>query len=186
MNWVDWLLISILLTSVIAGFAEGFVRIAVGSLALVLGFFFASWFHGLAGAWLEPWIHSKALTSIFGFLIILIGMILLGAFVAWVIQRVFKVIGLSWVDRLAGGLIGAVRGIFIVAIGALLLSAFAPKRMPVAVSQSELAPYVLGMSRILSDMTPYEIKNGFEQTYQEFTLVLEGIKRNKRFSDRDQ
>jgi hypothetical protein len=42
------------------------------------------------------------------------------------------------------------------------------------------------MSRILSDMTPYEIKNGFEQTYQEFTLVLEGIKRNKRFTARDQ
>lgn len=186
MNWVDWLLISILLTSAIAGFAEGFVRIAVGSVALVLGFIFASWFHGLAGAWLEPWVHSKALISILGFLIILIGMLLLGALIAWVIQRVFKVIGLSWVDRLAGGFIGAIRGVFIVAIGGLLLSAFAPKKMPAAVSQSELAPYVFGMSRILSEMTPYEIKNGFEQTYQEFTAMLEGVKRNKRFSSRHQ
>src|SRR5688572_3095541 len=130
MNWVDWLLISVLLTSVVAGFAEGFVRIAIGSIALILGFLFASWFHGLAGAWLQPWVQSKALTSLFGFLIILIGMILLGAFIAWVIQRVFKLVGLSWIDRLAGGLIGAVRGILVVAIGALLLSAFAPKKIP--------------------------------------------------------
>jgi membrane protein required for colicin V production len=182
MNWVDWLLISVLLMSVVSGFAEGFVRIAIGFFAMILGFLLASWFHGLVGGWLEPWVHSKALTSVIGFLIILIGMMALGALIAWLIQRMFKLVGLSWVDRLAGGAFGLVRGVLVLAIAALLLSAFVPKKMPAAVGQSELAPYVFGMSRVLSDMTPYEIKNGFEETYQEFTTLLQGIKRNKRLS----
>ena len=186
MNWVDWLLLGVLLISVVSGFVEGFVRIAIGFFALILGFLFASWFHGLAGGWLEPWVHSRAITSLVGFLLILFGMMALGALVAWVIQRVFKLVGLSWLDRLAGGGLGLLRGVVVIAIGALLLSAFAPKRMPAAVSQSELAPYVFGMSRVLSDMTPYEIKNGFEQTYQEFTTLLEGIKRNKGLSGQHQ
>ena len=58
MNWVDWLLLGVLLISVVSGFVEGFVRIAIGFFALILGFLFASWFHGLAGGWLEPWVHS--------------------------------------------------------------------------------------------------------------------------------
>ena len=180
MNWVDWLLIGILLTSVVSGFAEGFVKIVIGFVAMVLGFFLASWFHGVAGGWLEPWIHSKPIASFIGFIIIFAGMIALGALIAWLIQRIFKLVGLTWIDRLAGGAFGAVRGVLVLAIAALLLSAFFPRRMPAAVAQSELAPYVFGMSRVLSDMTPYEIKNGFEQTYQELTVLLEGIKKNKR------
>jgi hypothetical protein len=58
--------------------------------------------------------------------------------------------------------------------------------MPAAVSHSQLAPYVFSMSRVLSEMTPYEIKNGFEQTYQEFTVLLEDIRRNKRLPGRPQ
>jgi membrane protein required for colicin V production len=180
MNWVDWVLVGFLLVSVISGFVEGFVRIAVGFVAMILGFVFASWFHGVAGGWMEPYVHSRAVASFIGFLVIFIGMLSLGALIAWIIQRVFKVVGLSWLDRLVGGAFGAVRGVLVLAIGALLLSAFFPKRIPAAVSHSQLAPYVFGMSKVLSDITPYEIKNGFEETYQDFTSLLEGIKKQKR------
>jgi membrane protein required for colicin V production len=186
MNWVDWLLAGILLISVVSGFVEGFVRIVIGFVAMVLGFFFASWFHGVAGAWVEPWVHSKPIASFLGFAIIFAGTIALGALVAWIIQRIFKVVGLNWIDRLVGGAFGVVRGVIVLAIGALLISAFFPKRMPAAVSHSQIAPYVFSISRVLSEMTPYEIKNGFEQTYEEFTVLLEGIKKNKRLPGRNQ
>jgi membrane protein required for colicin V production len=184
MNWIDWLLIGILLASVVAGLAQGFVKIVIGSMALIVGFFFASWFHGVAGGWLEPWVQSKAAASFIGFVLIFGGMVVLGSLIAWVIQRIFKVVGLNWIDRLVGGAFGAVRGILVLAITALLVSAFFPKRMPAAVSHSQLAPYVFNVSRVLSEMTPYEIKNGFEQTYHEFTVLLEGIRRNKRLPGR--
>ena len=179
MNWVDWTIIGFLTVSVVAGFLEGFVRIAIGFGALIFGFLFASWFHGVAGGWLEPYISSKAVASLVGFLIILCGTLALGALIAAIINRIFKIVGLSWLDRLVGGAFGAVRGVLLLAIGALLLSAFFPRRMPAAMSHSQLAPYVFSTSRALSAITPYEIKNGFERTYQDFTVLLEGVKRKR-------
>jgi membrane protein required for colicin V production len=178
-NWVDWLLIGFLLISIISGFAEGFIRIAIGFGAMVLGFLFASWFHGLAGGWIEPYVGSKAAASFVGFVLIFLGMIMLGALIAWVVQRVFKVVGLTWLDRLVGGVFGVVRGVLVLAIAALLVSAFFPKRMPLAVSQSRFAPYVFGTSKVLSEITPYEIKNSFEQSYQDFTILFEGIRKKR-------
>jgi membrane protein required for colicin V production len=178
-NWVDWLLIGFLAISVLYGFAEGFIRIGIGFAALIFGFLFASWFHGIAGGWLAPYVESKALVSLVGFLIILFATLALGYLIAAIVQRIFRIVGLTWLDRLAGGFLGAVRGVLVLAIVALLISAFLPKRMPAAVSRSQLAPYLFGMSRVLSEITPYEIKNGFEQSYQEFTVLLEALKKHK-------
>jgi hypothetical protein len=55
--------------------------------------------------------------------------------------------------------------------------------MPAAVSHSQLAPYLFGLSRVLSEITPYEIKHGFEQSYQEFTGLLEGLKKHKELPE---
>ncbi len=180
MNWVDWLLIVILIISVASGFAAGFIRIAIGFAALILGFLFASWFHGVAGGWIMPYLSSKALANFLGFVMIFAAMLALGALIASVVQRMFKIVGLSWLDRLMGGVFGVVRGVLVLAVAALLISAFFPRSMPGAVSRSELAPYVFGVSKVLSEATPYDIKNGFERSYQEFTVLLESIKKNKR------
>jgi membrane protein required for colicin V production len=180
MNWVDWVLIGFVVMSVAGGFAEGFVRIGIGFAALIFGFVFASWFHGVAAGWIAPYIDSKALASLLGFLLILSAILLLGALIGWIIQRVFKLIGLSWLDRLAGAAFGVVRGVAVLSIVALMITAFFPKKMPAAVSRSQLAPYVLELSKILAEVTPYEIKNGFEQSYEEFSVLLDGIKKRKK------
>jgi membrane protein required for colicin V production len=180
MNWVDWLLIGFLVVSVIGGFVEGFIRIGIGFAALILGFVLASWFHGVAGGWMTPYIHSKAAASVLGFLMIFIAILAAGGLTALIVQRVFRVAGLSWLDRLVGGAFGFVRGLLVLAIAALLVSAFFPRKLPAAVSQSEYAPYVFSLSKVLSEITPYEIKNSFEESYQEFTTLIEGMKKNKR------
>jgi membrane protein required for colicin V production len=180
MNWIDWIVIGFIVMSVAGGFAEGFVRIGIGFAALIFGFVLASWFHGVAAGWIAPYIDSKGLASLLGFLMILIGIIMLGALVGWIIQRIFKLIGLSWLDRLAGAAFGVVRGIAVLSIFALVITAFFPKKMPAAVSKSQLAPYVLGLSKVLAEVTPYEIKNGFEESYHEFSSLLEGVKKRKK------
>jgi membrane protein required for colicin V production len=177
LNWVDWLLLAFLAASVISGFFEGFVRIVIGFMALVLGFLFASWFHGVAGGWVEPYVSSRTFAGFLGFLLIFVGMLVLGALVSWVIQKIFKIVGLTWLDRMVGGAVGVIRGVVVLGIIALLASAFFPKRIPAAVSQSQLAPYVFGMSRVLAEITPYEIRNSFEQSYQEFGILLDGLKK---------
>ena len=52
MNWVDWIILIILVLGLVNGFREGFVRIVIGFGALIVAFLTASWFHGYATGYL--------------------------------------------------------------------------------------------------------------------------------------
>jgi membrane protein required for colicin V production len=175
MNWVDFVIVAIVLASVAGGFGEGVTRMAIGSGALVFGFIAASWFHGIPAGWFQQYLNNEALASIFGFLTILCGSLILGGLLGWAVRRAFKLVGLSWLDRTAGGVFGGLRAILLLAVFALLITTFAPRRMPAAVAKSELGPHVLALSKVLSAVTPYTIKNRFERTYQEWRVIVEGV-----------
>lgn len=167
MNWIDWLLVIFLLISIANGFQEGMVRITIGLIALVAGFILASWFGGLAAAPLMAWVHSEPVASILGYLLVFVGVIILGALIAAVIVRMLKLIGLSWVDRILGGVLGIVRGFVVLAVVTMIVTALAPKWLPTAVNSSRFAPYVLRTSRVLTNLTPFDIRDGFERATQQ-------------------
>lgn len=180
MNWIDFMILGFLLISVAGGLAEGFVKMGIGFVALILGFVIASWTYGMAAGWLLTWIDSRALASILGFILIFSGINLLGALIAWLIQRFFKVIGLTWLDRVVGGAFGVVRGVLVLAVVTLVFTAFYPRKLPAAVSQSEFAPYVFRASDVLAEATPYELKAGFAKSYDELTELFKELKREKK------
>lgn len=167
MNWIDWVLILFLVISVANGFQEGMVRITIGLLALVAGFIVASWFGGLAAAPLMPWVQSKGVASILGYLLVFFAVIIVGALLGALLARMLKLIGLSWMDRLLGGLLGVVRGFIVLAVVTMVVTALAPRWLPHAVGGSTLAPYVLGVSRVLTNLTPFDIRDGFHRAYAE-------------------
>lgn len=168
MNWIDWLLIVFLFISVVNGFQEGMVRIGLGFIALIAGFILASWFGGMAAGVVLPFLHSKAAAAIVGYFLVFCGVLILGAIVAAVIVRMLKIIGLSWMDRLLGGVFGIVRGFVIIAVVAMVVTALAPRWLPGAVNSSTLAPYVLRASRVMTALTPFDIRDGFDRAYLEF------------------
>lgn len=176
MNWVDYLLILVIIGSIASGLAEGFVSMAIGFFALILGFLAASWFYGVPAEWLQPMFKSESAASLIGFGIIFVGTMAAGAVLAWIVQRVFKVVGLTWIDRLAGGAFGVVRGLIILSVGALALTTFFPTKIPNAVSKSRYAPYVFNASDVLADVTPYPIRAGFEKGYEEIKQLIKELR----------
>jgi membrane protein required for colicin V production len=171
MNWVDWFLILALCISIANGFQEGMVRIGIGFIALIAGFFVASWFGGMVAGNLQPYVTSPAAASVLGYLLVFSGVLVLGALVATLITRMLKLIGLSWMDRVLGGAFGVVRGFFVVAVIAMVFTALAPKSVPDAVKTSKYAPYVLRTADVLTELTPFEIRDGFDRAYAEFRKI---------------
>lgn len=164
MNWLDILILLIVIGSAASGFTQGLVRIGFGMAALAIGFFLASWFYGLAGGWFIPYVSSRALANVFGFLLIFVSVLVLGSLIAGLIVRALRLVGLSWADRILGAGFGFLRGLIVVVVGLMILTAF-NTRPPRAVLESEAAPYALKAARLLSAATPYEIKSGFQKTY---------------------
>jgi membrane protein required for colicin V production len=127
---------------------------------------------------LAPYVSSRAMSAIAGYLLVFFGVLIAGALLAALLVRMLKIVGLSWADRLLGGACGLVRGFLVIVIVAMVFTAFAPKSLPRAMDESMCAPYIFGASRALAAATPYEIRDGFERAYRELrTLSKEALRR---------
>lgn len=174
MNWFDIFVILLVLVSIVNGFAKGLIRLGIGFGATIAGFLLAAWFYPSVGSFLMGFIHSKPIANIMGFFLIfgLVG--LAGAAIAALVARGLKLIGLGFFDRVGGALFGAVQGALIAAVIVMTLLAF-PRKPPAVIIQSYFAPYLVGSAQALSKMAPYELRDGFRQTYDELEKMWEEV-----------
>ena len=184
MNWIDLILILVIGSSVLAGLSAGFARVAVGFAALIVGMFCGFWFYGIVAAYVIDYVNSRAIANLIGFFVILAVVLIAGAIVGRILAKFFKWAGLSWFDRLLGGVFGLVRGFVVAAAMVTVLVAFAPSPPPPSVVDSKLLPYVIDVSDVLAALTPREIKDSFYATQDKVKAVwtahdahkLEGVR----------
>ena len=117
MNYLDIILLILLLLSALNGFKNGFVEELAGLVALILGIWAAIKFSAVLGGYLTDtfqcdvkYVNILAFIGIFIFVIILINII--GA----LISNLLKAIKLNFINRLAGLLFGALKGIIILSV----------------------------------------------------------------------
>jgi membrane protein required for colicin V production len=166
MNWLDIVLLLILGLSVAASFRKGLSREVIGLLSVVLALILGVWFYGTAGAFLEPYVSSRATANFAGFFLVFFGLLLAGALVSYLLGKFLKVTGLSLVDRLLGAGFGLLRGIVVAVALILGIMAFTPSEgAPVSVVNSRVAPYVVDAARVCAAMAPRELKEGFRKSY---------------------
>lgn len=164
MNWIDILLVLVVGFSILTGFTAGFARVGVGFIATLLGIFLGFWCYGIAAAYVLDYVSSRAIANLIGFFVIFIGVVFVGAVIGHLLAKLFKWIGLSWLDRILGAGFGLVRGVIIAAALVTVLLAFAPSPPPRSVVDSKLMPYTLDASNMLAALTPREVKDAFRDT----------------------
>jgi membrane protein required for colicin V production len=162
-TWVDVALMLIILWSVAVGVRAGLARVLVGFCATIAAFLVGFWFYPMVAAKLAPWIANKTLANFFGFIILFIGVLLVGSLVSALLSKLFEWVGLSWFNRVLGGAAGFIRGILIVAVMVDVLVAFAPSPTPQMLQRSVVVPYVSSVAAWLIDMAPYSLKAAFDQ-----------------------
>ena len=181
MNWLDFVLGLILLLSVIGGLRAGLIREVIGLAALVLGLFCGLWFYGLPAAWVAPYFSSKQLANGIGFFLIFGGIVSLGALVTWLLEKVLKAAKLTWLNRLLGGVFGVLRAALVGTVIIMGLMAFSEKPPPRSVAHSRLAPHMVDAARVMAALAPYEVKEGFRQSYEKVKQFwAEAVKKGLR------
>ncbi len=178
MNWLDYVLIAILLFSAIQSFRRGFSREIIGLAAMFFAFLLAMWFYGMAGSLVSPYVGSPATANMIGFFLVVIAVLLLGALVGWIVSRFLRTVGLSFFDRLLGAAFGVVRGLLISMALLTAWMAFGSQRPggvgSRAVVHSQIAPYVLGASRIFVAAAPMDLKQSFHRYYSQIQSIWDG------------
>jgi membrane protein required for colicin V production len=166
MNWLDIVLLLILAWSVAASLRKGLTREILGLATVVLALLLALWFYGTAGSSLAPYVSSRSLANLGGFLAVFAGVMLLGSLVGFILGKFLRVTGLSLVDRLLGAAFGAVRGTLVAIVLIMAIMAFSSgDRPPASVVHSRFAPYVTSAARVAASLAPHELKEGFQKTY---------------------
>lgn len=171
MNWLDGVIGLTMLLSIVVSVQKGFSREVIGLVAAFFGLILASWFYGMAGAWLEPYVSSIRVAHFLGFLMVFVAVLIVGGLLGWVVNRFLRNVGLSWIDRALGAAFGIVRGLVMSVALVMILVAFAPGSTeaapPPAVVHSHLAPYVIGASRVLTQLAPHDLKDEFHKRYEQ-------------------
>jgi len=116
MNDVDLIILFIVGIGACIGLYRGFFREAVGTIGLLLAAIAANFVSPYARPRVGQWIESETVSAIIIWVVIfLLAMFLLNK-LAYLLSKLMKSIQLSWVNRLAGGVLGGIKYCLIVAL----------------------------------------------------------------------
>jgi len=158
-NVADWIILLVLVISVVQAASSGFFQEAFGIAGLVFGYLIAAWqYRHLAGHF-AAYISSPWLGEIVAFLAIFLGVMLLAGILGKIVLWMVKEAGLNVVDRFLGGVLGFARGILLVAIVLVSMTAFTPTSR--WLQGSSLSPYFLVVGRAAIWVAPSELRAQF-------------------------
>ncbi len=142
MNWVDWLILAVVVVSTLASLVRGFIAEAFSLAALVVAIVAAIVFTATLSHLLASLIESPMVRTVVAFAGLFIGTLVVGSIIGRLLRRLVHASGLGGIDRGLGLLFGAVRGVLIVVVVALGL-ALTPAMDSSAWKESKLLPYLM-------------------------------------------
>jgi membrane protein required for colicin V production len=156
MVWVDYLILGTLGLSTAFGIWRGFVKEALSLAAWVLAFWAALAYGSTLAGKLEGSVGGGGFATVLAFLILFVGVLVIGAVINHFVAKGIQASGLKPFDSLLGGVFGFVRGVGLVAILLLFAGQLHADRSD-AWQHSKFVPYfkpVVGWLRGHLDHAP--------------------------------
>lgn len=141
MNWADWAIVIVLTLSSVISLARGFIKEALSLVIWVVALILANLFSHRLEVFLVDTISTPSLRAMTAFLLVFVGVLLLGALVNFLVGLIVKATGLSGTDRLLGMLFGFVRGVLVVMIFLIYVPNYVAINNDPWFQQSRLIPY---------------------------------------------
>lgn len=120
MTWFDIAALIIIGLSVLLGILRGFFKEVMALASWVIAFVLARQFANAAAEFLPASIPTPGLRYAAGFVIVLLGALLVLWLLTYFVSQLLKATGLSVANRTVGAMFGLVRGALIVLVGVLL------------------------------------------------------------------
>ncbi len=165
LDWLDTLLLVILLVTFITGLVKGLVRQVIGILAVVAGIVLASRYYGWLSWQLFSRIESDFWRNGLSFLIIFFGVVLAGWLLGFLLSKLMKGT-LSLANHLLGGVLGLLKGVLIGAVIVFAMMSFNFQRQ--AIIGSRLAPAMIKISKSLVLLIPQNLRERFSDTVERY------------------
>jgi membrane protein required for colicin V production len=141
MNWLDIVIIIVVVSLGIAGLRQGLIRTVFGIAGLIGGIFLAGRYYDELAARLFP--SAAIWGNIAAYAIIAIATLVVAGVIGWLLAKLVNFAALGWLDRLVGCILGVViAGLLCAAILAIAVK-FYPG-MEATINQSVIARFLVG------------------------------------------
>ena len=164
MEWVDWIILAVLVGAVLGGMAQGLFRTVCSLVGLILGIALACWNYARVAEAFRPIVGVDGVADAIGFLLIAVAVMFLANVTGIMLSKMFSWIGLGCIDVLGGAIVGFLQGALLVTICIMVTVAFFPQTQ--WLTQASLPKEFFGALHLSSDVTPRELKG----------RVLDGLK----------
>ncbi|MCY4638764.1 MAG: CvpA family protein [Chloroflexi bacterium] len=158
LNWLDLAIIVILAALTWRAFAVGLIREVVMLAAVVLGAVLAGQVYRELAADAEIVLEDQRTRELVAFVAIFAGVVVLGQFVALFLRRAASLLLLGPFDRAGGAAFGLLKGVLIVEVLLVAVTAFpAAAGLAAAADASTLAPFFLEVFFVAEPLLPPEV-----------------------------
>jgi membrane protein required for colicin V production len=174
MTLVDWAVVIIMVAAVVGGMAQGFFRSICSLGGLVLGLGAAAWNYGRLAAIFLPLFRIPAIANTIAFLLIALLVMVLIGLIGNLLAKALKMIGLGWLDSIAGAIFGFCQGVVLVIVFILVIVAFFPQEQWLA--EATLPRMFFGALHVSTHVTPSElssrVRSGLQTAEEESQRLL--------------
>lgn len=123
-NILDLILVIIMVLFALRGLCKGFLAEMAGLVGLVGGVFVAGHYYGQLGRQFSLFIKDPSWANILAYVLILCGVLAVVAVVTRLLHKLLAAAYAGWIDHLAGGVAGFLKGFVICALMVALLRYF--------------------------------------------------------------
>src|SRR4030042_6958620 len=156
MNWLDGVILVVLIWFIFAAFNAGFIREVVTIVSAVLGVVLAGLFYERLADDVGTFIDSERAARTVAFLLIFGAVALAGQVAAMLLKETAGLLMLGTFDHLAGAVFGLAKGVVIVQVLLILFATYPSLGLDDAISGSELSPVFTEDAPILLPVLPAE------------------------------
>lgn len=156
MGWVDLSFLAVLGLSIAVGLWRGLVYEVLALGGWLVAYLLSPWLAPVVQGWLPEARLGPPLSHAAGLVLAFIVVLVVWSLVARLIRALIQASPLSWLDRLGGGGFGALRGLFIGLLVALLVG-MTPLVSSEPWQASALAPWLQAGLRVLHPLLPESV-----------------------------
>ncbi|HKM99407.1 MAG TPA: CvpA family protein [Candidatus Binataceae bacterium] len=162
MNAFDFVVIAIVAFGTVHGLRQGLLTMITSFIALIAALYQASIHYSEAAGMVSHLFGTNpTLATIIGYLAVFFIVFLAVQFVGGTIVKLLHLASLGWIDRLAGGLLGAGLAAAIAGLTVMLLTTVLPANAAL-LRDSQSAPILLAYNAALVRYIPEEAKQAYE------------------------
>ena len=157
MNWLDIVIIVVVLISIVFGLKRGLIREVFALLALIVGIIIATRSYPEGAKILSHFINNSNVAHLLSFIVIFFFVGAFFIFTGILIRKLIQIAQLGGVDRLGGGVFGFLRGGIIVGVALVFVTKYPVYGSEKWIKDAVLAPFFIHFIESLWRLIPTEL-----------------------------